>query len=149
MSMAASVESRVPFLDHALVEFAMGIPQNFQLRGLAGKRILKKAVADLLPQSIINQPKLGFPTPWQGWLAGPRLNAIQDLLLEPRSIDRGLFKRSAVERLFQEHRARFRDHSDRIWRLFNLELWFRVCVEGESHDSVWMRSDPAKFTAAV
>ena len=149
MSMAASVESRVPFLDHALVEFAIGIPQNFQLSGLAGKRILKKAVADLLPRSVINRPKLGFPTPWPGWLAGPQLDAIENLLLEPRSIDRRLFKRPAVERLFQEHRARFRDHSDRIWRLLNLELWFRVCVEGESHDSGCMRSDSTRFTTAV
>jgi asparagine synthase (glutamine-hydrolysing) len=149
MSMAASVESRVPFLDHALVEFAIRIPRKLQLSGLAGKRILKKAVTDLLPQSIINRPKLGFPTPWSEWLAGPQLGAIQNLLLEPRSIDRGLFRRTAVERLFQEHRARYRDHYDRIWRLLNLEIWFRVCVEGESHDSVWTRSDPTRFTAAV
>jgi asparagine synthase (glutamine-hydrolysing) len=149
ISMAASVESRVPFLDHALVEFAMRIPQKFQLRGLTGKRILKKAVADLLPQSIINRPKLGFPTPWSEWLAGPRLDAIQNLLLEARSIDRGFFKHTAVECLFQEHRARYRDHYARIWRLLNLELWFRVCVEGEAHDSRWTCSDPTRLTAAV
>jgi len=148
MSMAASLESRVPFLDHDLVEFAMRIPRKFQLSGLTGKRILKKAVADLLPRSIINQPKLGFPTPWPGWLAGPKLDAIQNLLLESRSIDRGLFKRAAVERLFHEHRARYRDHCDRIWRLLNLELWFRVCVEGEPHDSGWTRSEPMRLTAA-
>jgi asparagine synthase (glutamine-hydrolysing) len=147
MSMAASVESRVPFLDHALVEFAMHVPQELQLSGLAGKRILKKAVADLLPRSVINRPKLGFPTPSSEWLAGPQLDAIQNLLLEPRSIDRGLFKRAAVGRLFQEHRTGYRDHYDRIWRLLNLELWFRVCVEEESHDCELMRSEP--FTAAV
>ena len=147
MSMAASIESRVPFLDHTLVDFAMRIPQEFQLGGLAGKRILKKAVADLLPGSIINRPKSGFPTPWAEWLAGPQLDAIQNLLLEPHSINRGLFKRKAVERLFQEHRAQYRDHCDRIWRLLNLELWFRVCMEGESHDSGSMRSEP--FSAAV
>jgi len=147
MSMAASVESRVPFLDHTLVDFAMCIPQEFQLGGLAGKRILKKAVADLLPGSIINRPKSGFPTPWAKWLAGPQLDAIQNLLLEPRSINRGLFKLEAVHRLFQEHRAQYRDHCDRIWRLLNLELWFRVCMEGESHDSGSMRSEP--FSAVV
>jgi asparagine synthase (glutamine-hydrolysing) len=134
MSMAASVESRVPFLDHALVEFAANIPAKFQLRGMAGKRILKKAVEDLLPHSIIYRPKLGFPTPWSGWLAGPQLDSIQEMLLESRSMDRGLFKRPAIERLFQEHRAHHRDNYDRIWRLLNLELWQRVCIEGESHD---------------
>ncbi len=149
MSMAASVESRIPFLDHTLVEFAMGIPQNFQVRGLGGKRILKKAVADLLPDSVINQRKLGFPTPWSAWLKGARLNTISSLLLEPRSIDRGLFKQAAIECLFGEHRTRYRDHADRIWRLLNLELWFRVCVEGESHASAGTRSGATKSVAAV
>jgi asparagine synthase (glutamine-hydrolysing) len=72
MSMAASIESRVPFLDHVLVEFASRIPREVQIQGLAGKRILKKAVEDLLPHEILYRPKLGFPTPWSGWLAGPR-----------------------------------------------------------------------------
>ncbi len=148
MSMAASIESRVPFLDQALVEFAQRIPQKFQVGGLSGKRILKKAVADLLPQSVIDQPKLGFPTPWSAWLAGPQLDSIQNLLLETRSIDRGLFKQSAVTRLFQEHRAQHRDHSDRIWRLLTLELWFRACLEGELPDAGGTRSD-ASFSTAV
>ena len=134
MSMAASIESRVPFLDHVLVEFGTGIPQQFQLRGLAGKRVLKRAVEDLLPHSILYRPKLGFPTPWSGWLAGPQLDVIKNLLLEPRSIERGLFQRAAVERLIEEHRAGHRDHYDRIWRLLNLELWHRVCLEGETRE---------------
>ena len=136
MSMAASVESRVPFLDHPLVEFATNIPQKLQLGGFTGKRILKKAVEDLLPHSILYRPKLGFPTPWSRWLAGPQLDVIRKLLLEPRSIDRELFQRSAVERLFEEHRSGYRDHYDRIWRLLNLELWHRVCLEKEDHKPV-------------
>ncbi len=134
MSMAASIESRVPFLDHVLVEFAANIPAKFQLRGMAGKDILKKAVEDLLPHSIIYRPKLGFPTPWSGWLVGEQLDAIEKMLLEPRSMDRGFFERDAIERLFREHRTRRRDNYDRIWRLLNLELWQRVCVERDSHD---------------
>ncbi len=133
MSMAASIESRVPFLDHVLVEFATNIPENLQLGGFAGKRILKKAVEDLLPHSILYRPKLGFPTPWSRWLAGPQFEVIRGLLLEPRSLERGLFLRSAVERLFQEHRSGYRDHYDRIWRLLNLELWQRICIEKEEH----------------
>jgi asparagine synthase (glutamine-hydrolysing) len=135
MSMAASVESRVPFLDHPLVEFATNIPQKLQLGGFTGKRILKKAVEDLLPHSILYRTKLGFPTPWSRWLAGPQLDVIRKLLLEPRSIDRELFQRSAVERLFEEHRSGYCDHYDRIWRLLNLELWHRVCLEKEDHKS--------------
>jgi asparagine synthase (glutamine-hydrolysing) len=136
MSMAASIESRVPFLDHVLVEFATRIPREVQIQGLAGKRILKKAVDDLLPYSILYRQKMGFPTPWSGWLAGPRLDAIRAMLLEARSLDRGYFRREAVEKLFDEHRAQHRDNADRIWRLLNLEWWHRVCLEGESHDEI-------------
>ena len=136
MSMAASIESRVPFLDHVLVEFATRIPREVQIHGLAGKRILKKAVEDLLPHSILYRPKLGFPTPWSGWLAGPRLETIREMLLEARSLDRGYFRREAIEKLFDEHCAKHRDNYDRIWRLLNLELWHRVCLEGEVHDEI-------------
>lgn len=132
MSMAASIESRVPFLDHKLVEFAVRIPQRLQMSGMAGKNILKKAVQDLLPHSIVYRKKMGFPTPWSGWLQGPRLEGIRTLLLESRSVERGFFKPASVEKIFQEHRARHRDHSDRIWRLLNLELWQRVCLEGDA-----------------
>jgi len=136
MSMAASIESRVPFLDHVLAEFATRIPREVQIHGLAGKRILKKALEDVLPHSILYRPKLGFPTPWSGWLAGPRLETIREMLLEPRSLQRGYFRREAIERLFSEHRAKHRDNYDRIWRLLNLELWHRVCLEGEAHGEV-------------
>jgi asparagine synthase (glutamine-hydrolysing) len=134
VSMAASIESRVPFLDHKLVEFATRIPQRVQIQGMAGKKILKTAMQALLPHSIVHRQKLGFPTPWSGWLNGPQLESIQSLLLEPRSLERHLFKPASVERLFWEHRTRRGDHSNRIWRLLNLELWHRVCLEGDSHD---------------
>jgi asparagine synthase (glutamine-hydrolysing) len=136
MSMAASIESRVPFLDHVLVEFATRIPSKVQIHGLAGKRILKKAVEDLLPHEILYRQKLGFPTPWSGWLAGSRLETIREMLLEPRSLQRGYFRRDAIEKLFAEHRAKHRDNYDRIWRLLNLEWWHRVCLEGEPHGEV-------------
>ena len=136
MSMATSIESRVPFLDHVLVEFATRIPREVQIQGLAGKRILKKAVEDLLPHSILYRQKLGFPTPWSGWLAGPRLDTIRGVLLEPRSLDRGYFRRQAIEQLFDEHRSGLRDNYARIWRLLNLELWHRVCLEDERHSAV-------------
>jgi asparagine synthase (glutamine-hydrolysing) len=146
MSMAASLESRVPFLDHVLVEFATRIPREVQIEGLAGKRILKKAVEDLLPHSILYRPKLGFPTPWSGWLTGPRLESIREMLLEPRSLNRGYFRPEAIEKLFDEHRAKHRDNYDRIWRLLNLELWHRVCLEGEAHDEV---AEPAMKMAST
>src|SRR5579862_671949 len=131
MSMAASIESRVPFLDHELVEFTASIPAQYDTKGLAGKFILKSAVEDLLPHDIVYRQKMGFPTPWAFWLAGPQLDDLERLLLEPRTRERGYFKSDVVQRLFAEHRAARRDHGNRIWRLLNLELWERVCVEGE------------------
>src|SRR5205085_4661933 len=72
MSMACSIESRVPFLDHPLVEFAAGVPQHMKIRGNCGKYILKRAVEDLLPHDIVYRKKMGFPTPLRQWLLDPR-----------------------------------------------------------------------------
>jgi asparagine synthase (glutamine-hydrolysing) len=129
MSMAASIESRVPFLDHELVEFTASIPAKYDTEGLAGKSILKAAVEDLLPKDIVYRRKMGFPTPWAYWLAGPQLDQLEQLLLEPRTVERKYFHPEAVKNLFAEHRTRTRDHGNRIWRLLNLELWERVCLE--------------------
>ena len=129
MSMAASIESRVPFLDHPLVEFTARIPAAHQIKGMAGKFILKEAVEDLLPHDIIYRKKMGFPTPWAYWLAGPQLQQIETMLTEPRSAARGLFRPEAISRIFAEHRTGHRDHGNRIWRLLNLELWQRACLE--------------------
>lgn len=146
MSMAASLESRVPFLDHPLVELAASIPARYKTHGLTGKIVLKEAVQDLLPASIIYRRKMGFPTPWRGWLAGPQLDAIEGLLLEPRSVARGLFKPEAVREIFAEHRARLIDHYDRIWRLLNLEIWHRIFIDRDaelleaSHEALFARA---------
>ena len=131
MSMAASIESRVPFLDHVLVEFTAQIAAEYSIKGLAGKHILKSAVEDLLPHSIVYRKKMGFPTPWAYWLAGPQLDDLERMLLEPRTLDRKLFRPEAVKRLFAEHRAHHRDHGNRIWRLLNLETWMRVFIDNE------------------
>jgi len=136
MSMAASIESRVPFLDHVLVEFTARIPAQYSIAGMGGKRILKQAVEDLLPKSITYRKKMGFPTPWEYWLAGPQSGDLERLLLEPRSTQRGLLRPEVVQQIFAEHRARVRDHGNRIWRLVNLEIWFRVMVDGEPVEAV-------------
>ncbi len=130
MSMAASIESRVPFLDHQLVEFTAGIPARYLIRGMKGKCILKSAARDLLPQAVIDRQKMGFPTPWSKWL-GTRFDALEAMLLEPRALKRGLFRKDAIENLFSEHRKGRRDHGDRIWRLLNLEIWHRIFIDGE------------------
>ncbi len=146
MSMAASIESRVPFLDHELVEFTASIPAKYSTRGLSGKCILKSAVADLLPESIVNRKKMGFPTPWAYWLAGPQLDDLERLLTGARALQRGLFRGEVVKRVFAEHRTGARDHGNRIWRLLNLELWLRVCVDGESVDDFVKRGSTIAYS---
>jgi asparagine synthase (glutamine-hydrolysing) len=140
MSMAASIESRVPFLDHVLVEYAASIPSKYATRGLAGKFILKEAVEDLLPRSIVYRQKMGFPTPWAYWLSGPQLATIENMMLEPRTLERDQYRGESLKRLFGEHRTGKRDHGNRIWRLLNLELWQRVCVDGEAVEDVAAQS---------
>jgi len=144
MSMAASLESRVPFLDHLLVEFTARIPAQYSIAGMSGKFILKQAVEDLLPKSIVYRKKMGFPTPWEYWLAGPQLDDLEQMLLEPRSTERKLFRPDVVKRIFAEHRARTRDHGNRIWRLINLEVWHRVLIDGESAEAAGAQLSSAK-----
>ena len=136
MSMAASVESRVPFLDHVLVEFTARIPAQFSISGMAGKFVLKQAVEDLLPKSIVYRQKMGFPTPWEYWLAGPQLDDLERMLLDPRSVERGFFRAEALKRIIAEHRSKFRDHGNRIWRLINFEVWQRVAIDREPAEAV-------------
>ena len=105
MSMAASIESRVPFLDHALVEFTASIPAKYATRGMAGKCILKAAVEDLLPIQLYIDKRWDFPRLGHIGLQGPSLDALRSLLLEARTLERGLFRAEAVNRLFAEHTA--------------------------------------------
>jgi asparagine synthase (glutamine-hydrolysing) len=88
-------------------------------------------VEDLLPHDIIYRQKMGFPTPWAYWLAGPQLDHLERMLLEERSLRRGFFHADYLKQLFAEHRRGHRDHGNRIWRLLNLEIWMRVCIDGE------------------
>jgi asparagine synthase (glutamine-hydrolysing) len=112
-----------------LVEFTRQIPSQYKLSGFVGKRILKKAVGDLLPESIIYRKKMGFPTPLSAWFRGGDMETVEKLLLEERATERGLFRPEGVKRLFAEHRSGYRDHADRIWRLLTFELWARVFLD--------------------
>lgn len=146
MSMAASVESRVPFLDHPLVEFALSIPARLKTRGLTGKTILKAALKGRLPDAILHRQKMGFPTPLSDWLLGPQVDTVESLLLEGRSLSRGLFKPERLRQLLAEHRKNDRDHSDKLWRLLNLELWHRIFID---RDTDLLGASPARTFAVL
>jgi asparagine synthase (glutamine-hydrolysing) len=131
MSMSASIESRVPFLDHKLVEFAATLPDQWKLNGWTTKRVLREAMKGLLPDSILNRPKMGFPVPFAGWTRGGWNGVARDVLLDRRSRERGLIDAQAVERLLDDHAAGRTDGGDRIWSLLNLELWYRTFIDQE------------------
>jgi asparagine synthase (glutamine-hydrolysing) len=136
MSMAASVESRVPFLDHPLVEHAASIPDNLKLRGWQTKRVLRRAIRDLLPAEILSRRKMGFPVPIARWFRGSHSHWIRELTLSERAARRGLFEPSVVRRLVEEHMAGASNHADRLWLLAGLEIWQRVFLDGESLGSL-------------
>ncbi len=128
MSMAASIESRVPFLDHVLVEFAASLPDRWKLSGWTTKRVLREAMKPLLPRAILDRPKLGFPVPFDAWARGDWSGPIADVLLDRRTRERGILDTTAVARLLRGERAG-RGRSDCVWSLLNLELWFRTFID--------------------
>jgi asparagine synthase (glutamine-hydrolysing) len=131
MSMATSIESRVPFLDHKLVEFAATLPDEWKLQGWTTKRILRESMKGLLPDSILDRPKMGFPVPFGGWTRGPWAGVAREILLDRRSRERGIIDPTAVDRLLTDHAAGRTDGGDRIWSLLNLELWHRTFIDQE------------------
>ncbi len=130
MSMATSIESRVPFLDHPLVEFAAKVPAHLKLNGKTGKFILKKVAEQYLPPSIVYRRKMGFPTPLRDWLREPRAGAILDRITSPSSCLSEIVDLAAVRPMVDRHRRGELDATDRIWRLLNLELWAQVFLNG-------------------
>jgi asparagine synthase (glutamine-hydrolysing) len=131
MSMAASIESRVPFLDHKLVEFASRVPVRLKLKGVTGKYILKEAVGDLLPADIIHRKKMGFPTPLKRWLREPQAAPVYDFLLEKDGLLSDAMAREPLRDLLDRHRSGLEDATDRIWNLLNLQLWGDIFFTGK------------------
>ena len=133
MSMAASVESRVPFLDHKLVEFTSGLPERMKLRGWTTKYVLRKAMKGVLPEAILSRPKMGFPVPIGKWFRGPYRSIINEYVLSERALSRGIFERDFVRAVVNRHDAG-EDDSERLWALVNFEMWQRQFIDGEPED---------------
>ena len=132
MSMAASVESRVPFLDHHLVQFLCQLPGKFKIRGKITKILLRLAMEEeRLPQAILYRSKMGFPVPLDNWFRGIHRDLIQRILLDGHLEDRGLFRMNYVQHLLEAHWAGKANNGDRLWSLLNLELWCRRFLDRE------------------
>lgn len=129
MSMAASLEARVPLLDHKLIEFVEKIPTTLKLKGLETKYIFKKALEGIVPNEILYREKQGFGVPIGEWINTKLRDRIHGDLLESRTLDRGYFNKSYIKTLLDEHSNNRRDHSDLLWILWMLELWHRRFID--------------------
>ena len=130
MAMAASVESRPPFLDHELVELAARLPSNVKLRGGATKWVVKEVARRHLPASIVDRRKVGFRVPLDSWFRGELRNMAGDMLLGHNSFVASRMNRDVIERMLKDHQSERRDEEIRIWTLLCLEVWHEVFFRG-------------------
>src|SRR6267154_2033995 len=124
ITMATSVEARVPFLDHHLIEYAMGLPRSLKVKGSTGKHILKRALESILPRDVLYQPKRGFGAPINEWFRGPGGKELVGQLMHSAIRERNFFDYSFVRRISDEHQRGVRDWSANLWCLLNLSLWY-------------------------
>lgn len=130
MSMAASIESRVPFLDHELVEFTARMPLKMKLRGKDTKWILREAMRGILPEEILSREKMGFPVPIGKWLREDFRYLVDEYILSERTLSRGIFNADFIRRIVSSHFSG-ENHELRIFFLLNFEIWQRQIIEGE------------------
>jgi len=129
MSMAASLEARVPLLDHRLVEFAAQLPAGLKVRGLSRKYLLRKVAREWLPEPVLRRPKQGFPMPMGRWLRGGARELCRDLLSPAVVRRRGIFSPAAVARMLDEHESEAADHGPALWALLSVELWQQLFLD--------------------
>jgi asparagine synthase (glutamine-hydrolysing) len=145
MSMACSVEVRVPFLDRELAEFvAWNVPPRMKLKGFFSpttKHIFREAMQGVLPDEVLRQPKAGFAAPTDYWLANDLREMTNDLLSESRLRGRGLFHPERVQRLIAEHRSGRQDWSMQIWQFLTLELWMQNFMDRSAGSTGTSTSD--------
>jgi asparagine synthase (glutamine-hydrolysing) len=128
MSMAASIESRVPFLDHQLAEYASSLPDHYRVRGKCSKWILRQAGKKLLPERILTRPKVGFRVPVNRWFRGEMRDYLMDHLQGASSMTRSYFEPRALDHVLAEHMEGRQNHEKLLWALLNLEIWHRQYV---------------------
>lgn len=130
MTMANSVELRVPLLDHRVLEFAASLPPSFKLKGFTTKHILKNALSQKIPKEIRNRKKTGFPVPYESWLRNDLKDIVWAVLTDRRTVERSYFRKEAVEALLQAN-SNGTNYSKEIFSLLSLELWQRTFLERE------------------
>jgi len=129
MTMATSVEARVPFLDHHLVEYAMSLPVDLKINGMSGKHILKRALEKVLPPDLLYRRKRGFGAPVREWFRGAGSEVLSGHIMNSSMRKRGLLNYELIARLLGEHRRGARDWSFHLWALLNVSLWYDRWVD--------------------
>jgi asparagine synthase (glutamine-hydrolysing) len=130
MSMASSLESRVPLADPRLVRFAFHTPFELKMRGGASKWILRRAVADVIPPLVLNRRKVGFDTPAERWMREEHCGFVRELLLSARARTRGFWESAAIEKLLD--RPQHVNWFDVVWKLASIEAWATVFLDVKS-----------------
>jgi asparagine synthase (glutamine-hydrolysing) len=132
MTMAHSLEDRSPLLDHRLVEFAASIPASLKLKGRKLKYVFKQAAREYLPPQLLSRSKQGFSFPLAYWMKSRLGNLLEALFVNSRLAEEGYFHREYMIELLSQHRTGKVDHNYRLWILLNLELWWRIYIDGVS-----------------
>ena len=132
MSMASSVEARVPFLDHRIVEYSMAVPARLKIKNGQLKYLLKKSVEGIIPNDIIYRKKQGFAAPVGEWLRGEWSGFVEDKLLNSWFVRNGHFNREFIKAMLENHQARRRYEGQNLWNLLNLTLWHESWIEGKN-----------------
>jgi len=150
MSMASSVEVRVPFLDRELAEFvAWNVRPEWKLKGKwrpVTKHIFRAAMRSMLPEEVMRQPKAGFAAPVDYWLAHDLRPMVDDLLSEPQVRRRGLFRPQVVRAYIEEHRRGAEDWSMQIWQLLTLEIWMQLFLDGGARSFAQRQIDASQLS---
>ena len=131
MSMAASLEARIPLLDHRLVEFAASLPTDLKVHGFTRKYLLRKVAAELLPEPILRRRKKGFPVPMAAWLRGDAREMCTTCSRRMPCAAGAFSRPERVAGLLEEHDSGTADNAPVLWALLSLELWHRAFVDGE------------------
>jgi asparagine synthase (glutamine-hydrolysing) len=129
ITMSTSIEARVPFLDHHMVEFTMDIPMEDKIRGGTAKHLLKKAAEGIIPHEIIYRKKMGFGAPMVEWMRGPFGALVADTIRKSRLRERGFFDQTLIDRMITDHRSGKRDYAVYVWTLFNLTVWYDYWID--------------------
>jgi asparagine synthase (glutamine-hydrolysing) len=129
ITMANSIEARVPFLDHHLVEYSLGIPRKFKVVGKSGKHILKRALEPLLPHDLLYAPKRGFGAPIREWFRAGLGEWFDEFVLRSTMVSREFFNYRFIQRMLDEHCRESFDWSFHLWALLNLSLWYERWID--------------------